>query len=75
MRQETIHIDIFKISKDGDRKIIKAIRITSRSPTRKRCGINLTISDEHLTKKKIYRKNLDWLHFDNEPRVQERHQV
>ena len=34
MRKETVDIDIFIISKNGDRKIICSIRITSRPPSR-----------------------------------------
>ena len=35
-RKETIDIDIFVTSRNGHRKIIKSIRITSRPPSRKR---------------------------------------
>ena len=34
---------------------------------------NSTVSNEILPK--IYLKRLDWLHFDNEPRVQDKQQV
>ena len=35
-RKETVDIDIFVTSRDGDRKIIQSIRITSRPLSRKR---------------------------------------
>ena len=34
-RKETVDIDIFVTSRNGDRKIMQTIRITSRPPTRK----------------------------------------
>ena len=34
-RKETVHIDILVTSKNGDRKILQSIRITSRPPSRK----------------------------------------
>ena len=35
-RKETVGIDILETSRYGDRKIMQSIRITSRSPSRKR---------------------------------------
>ena len=35
-RKETVDIDILVTSRNGDRKIIQSIRITSRPPLRKR---------------------------------------
>ena len=35
-RKETVDIDILVTSRNGDRKIMQSIRITSRPPTRKR---------------------------------------
>ena len=35
-RKESVDIDIVVKSRNGDRKIMQSIRITSRSPTRKR---------------------------------------
>ena len=35
-RKETVDIDILLLSRNGDRKIMQSIRITSRPPTRKR---------------------------------------
>ena len=36
VRKETVDIDIFVTSRNGDRKIMQSIRITSRPPSRKR---------------------------------------
>ena len=33
-RKETVHIDILVTSRNGDRKIMQSIRITSRPPSR-----------------------------------------
>ena len=35
-RKETVDIDIFVTSRDGDRKIMQSTRITCRPPSRKR---------------------------------------
>ena len=65
-RRETIDIDILVTSRNGDRKIMRSIRITSRLTTRKRKWNQLS---------NIYRKDLSWPHFHDEPRVQEKQQV
>ena len=36
VRKETVDIDITAASRNGDRKIMQSIRITSRCPSRKR---------------------------------------
>ena len=61
-------------SRNGDRKIMESIRITSRPPLR--------ISVEPVEpvqmnnyQSYIYRKDLSWLHFDHDIKVQERQQV
>ena len=36
VRKETVDIDILATSRNGDRKIMQSIRITSRPPSRKR---------------------------------------
>ena len=60
VRKETVDIDILVTSKNTDWKIIQAIKITSRPPSRK-------IPIE---------KTWAWYtHFGNEPRVQGRQQV
>ena len=58
-REETVDIDIRVTCRNGDRKIMQSIRITSTPPS----------------KSNTYRKDFSWLHFDDEPRVQERQQV
>ena len=37
-RKETVDIDILVTSRNGDRKIMQSIRITSRTPSRKGSG-------------------------------------
>ena len=60
VRKETIDIDILPTSRNGDRKIIQYIRITSRPP------LIITkwnqLSQFRWTS--TYRKDLSWLHFD-----------
>ena len=36
VRKETVDIDILVISRNGDRKLMQSIRITSRPPLRKK---------------------------------------
>ena len=51
VRRETIDIDIPVASRNGDRKIMQSIRITSRPPSRKRKWNQLRVSsEEHLPK-------------------------
>ena len=49
-RKETVDIDIPVASKNGDRKIMQSIRITSRLPRRKGSRTSLTSSEKHLPK-------------------------
>ena len=49
-RKETVDIDIPVASKNGDRKIMQSIRITSRLPRRTGSRTSLTSSEEHLPK-------------------------
>ena len=75
-RKETVDIDILVISRNGDRKSIQSIRITSRPPSRRRKWKQL--SQFRCTSTKVIpidRKDFCWLHLNNEPRVQERQQV
>ena len=46
--KETVDIDIFVISRNGDKKIIQSFRITSRPFSRIRKWNQLRCSDEHL---------------------------
>ena len=48
-RKETVDIDILVTSRNGDRKIMQSIRITSRPPSRK-SGTSSASSEEHLPK-------------------------
>ena len=70
-RKETVDIDILVTSRNGDRKVIQSIRIMSRPPSRKRKWNQMS----QFYQSNTYRKDLSWLHFDNEPRVQEKQQV
>ena len=49
-RKETVDIDILVTSRNGDRKIMQSIRITSRSPLRKGSGTSGASSEEPLPK-------------------------
>ena len=49
-RKETVDIDILVTSRNGDRKIMQSIRITSRPPSRKESGTSSASSEEHLLK-------------------------
>ena len=76
MRKETVDIDILVISRNGDRKIMQSIRITSRSPSRiQKWNQTIETVQMNIYQSNTYRKDLSWLHFDDEPRVQERQQV
>ena len=46
-RKETVDIDILLTSRNGDRKIIKSIRITSR-PSSSGSGTSWASSEKHL---------------------------
>ena len=50
-RKETVDIDILVTSRDGHRKIMQSIRITSRPlPREKGSGTSRASSEEHLPK-------------------------
>ena len=49
-RKETVDIDILVTYRNGDRKIMLFIRITSRPTSRKRKWNQLTSSEEHPPK-------------------------
>ena len=69
-RKETADIDILVTSRYGDRNM-QSIRITSRPPTRKEIEPVAPVQI-NIYHSNTYRKDLGWLHFDDEPRVQER---
>ena len=64
MRKEIV--EILLTSRNGDRKIMQSIRITSRQVE----PVLMNIYQSNT-----YRKDLSWPHFDDEPRVQEKQQV
>ena len=49
-RKKTVDIDILVTSRNGDRKIMQSIRITSRPPLTIRSGTSSASSDENLPK-------------------------
>ena len=69
----TVGVDIHVTSRKGDRKIMKPIRIKSRPLLRIWKWNQLSQFRWHLPN--TYRKDLSWLHFDNEPRVRQSLQV
>ena len=50
-RKETVDIDILATSRNGDRKIIQSIQITSNLPQKQGSATSCTSSDEQLPKK------------------------
>ena len=69
-RKDIVDIEILVTSRNGDRKIMQSIRITSRP---------LKVEPVQPVAKNIYqsntnRKGLSCSHFDDEPRVQEKQQ-
>ena len=67
-RKETVDMDILVASRNGDRKIMQSIRITSRPLSRIK---NWNKFSQFIYQNNTYRKAVRWLHFDNEPRAQE----
>ena len=50
-KKETLDIDIFIISRNGDKKIMRSIRITSRPPSKiRKSNCSSASSDEYLSK-------------------------
>ena len=72
-RKEFVDIDILVTSRNGDRKIMQSIRITSRPPCRKRKWNQL--SQFSRTSTKVIPIEKTWPLFEDEPRVQEKQQV
>ena len=68
-RKGTVDIDILVTSRNGDRKILQYIWITSKPTSSKRKWNQLSQSS---TKINTYRKDLGWPHFNDEPKVQEK---
>ena len=70
----TVEINILVTSGNIDREIMQSIRITSRPSLQNKEvepdeAVQMTIHQSNT-----YRKKLSWLHFNDEPRVQERQQ-
>ena len=72
-RKETVDIDILVTSRNGDRKIMQSIKITSRPTSRKRRWNQL--SQFRRTSTRVIPIEKTWSHFDDEPRVQEKQLV
>ena len=67
MRKETVDVDMFVTSRNGDRKIMQSIRITSRPPSRKKKLKPVEPVLKNIYQSNTYRKDLNWPHFDDEP--------
>ena len=76
-RKETVDIDIFVTSRKGDRKTMQSIRIMSRFPSRiKKWEVKPVESVQiNIYQSNTYRRDLCWLHFNDQPRVQEMYQL
>ena len=72
-RKETVDIDILVTSRNGHRKIMQSIRITSRLEKKEVEPVEPVL--KNIYQSNTYRKDLSWPHFDDEPRVQEKQQV
>ena len=64
-RKETVDIDILVTFRNGERKIMRSIRITNRPPLSQFRWLSTKVIP-------IERLSLSWLHFDDELRVQEK---
>ena len=73
-RTETVDRAILVTSRNGDRKIMKSIRIT-RPPSKKKEVEPVEPVLKNIYQSNTYRKDLSWPHFNDEPRVQEKQQV
>ena len=69
--EKTDGIDILLTSRNGDRKIMESIRIMSTPSSRIRMWEAVEPVQMNIYQSNTYRKDLRWLHFDDEPRVQE----
>ena len=74
VRKETVDTDIFVTSRNGDRKIMQSIRVTSRPLEKREVGPVEPVL-KNIYQSRTYRKGLSWPHFDDEPRVQKKQQV
>ena len=74
-RKETLDIDILLIPRNGDRKTMESIRITSRPKGPKEEVEQVEPVLKNIYPSNTYSKDLCWPHFNHEPRVQEKQQV
>ena len=74
-RKETADIGILATSRNGHRKIIQSIRITSRPNLRKKEVEPVEPVLKNIYQSNTYRKDLSSSHFEDEPRVQEKQQT
>ena len=65
-RKETVDIDILVTSRNDDRKIMQSIRFEKKEME------PIEPVQMNIYESNVYRKDLSWLHLDNDPRVQER---
>ena len=73
-RKETVDIEIPVTSRNGYKKIMQSIRITSGLPSRIKKRNHLSQFKSKSTKISI-EKTSSWLHLDDGPKVQDRQQV
>ena len=75
LRKTNVDKDILVTSRNGDRKIMQSIRIMSRPAIRIRKRNQLSQLRLKFTNVIPTKKDLNWLHFDNEARLQEKQQM
>ena len=66
-RKETVKIDIIILYTNNNRKIMTSLENKDMTPVEQ--------VQMNVNKSNTYRKDLTWLHLDNDPRVQEGQQV
>ena len=66
-RKETVKIDIIILYTNNNRKIMTSLENKDMTPVEQ--------VQMNVNKSNTYRKDLTWLHLDNDPRVQEEQQV
>ena len=64
--KETVEIDILVTPRNGDRKIMQSIRITSRPSLKKKEVKPVEPVHKNIYQSNTYRQDLSWLHFDDE---------
>ena len=67
-KKETVNIDILLTSRNGNRKILQAMRIMSRPHLREVEPVEPVL--KHIYHSNTYRKDLSWPHFIDVPKVQ-----